>query len=147
MHQKLKLFFFYFTLYPWPPTLHHLSLLPPFEQRFLPFTSLLMNNTPLCYKTIYLKWIFQISHPLKKLSLSKITFIYMTSKLWKSIEPSKNQTKEWRKSQLWCLNGKHNACGRYQKSIIKGITKPTINKTHRLRGLKRFNDVKKTMEK
>ena len=55
------------------------------------------------------------------------------------IKPSNNQTKEWRKSQLWCLNGKHNACGRYQKSIIKGITKPTINKAHRLQSLKRFN--------
>ena len=64
----------------------------------------------------------------------------MTSKLWKSIEPSKNQTKEWRKSQPWYLNGKHNECGQYQKRIIEGITKATINKAHRLRGLKRFNE-------
>ena len=63
----------------------------------------------------------------------------MTSKLWKSIEQSKNQTKESIKSQPWYLNGKHNKCGQYQRSIVKRITKPTLNIAHRLRGLKIVN--------
>ena len=64
----------------------------------------------------------------------------MTLKFWKGIEPSKNLKKEWRKSQPCYLNGKHNECGQQQKSIIEGITKTTVYKAHRLRGLKRFNE-------
>ena len=59
MYQKLLFFFLplHFILpLTRPPTLHPLSLtLSQFEQRFLPFISLPMNNTPWCYKTLYLK--------------------------------------------------------------------------------------------
>ena len=54
-------------------------------------------------------------------------------------KPSNNQTKEWRKSQPWYLNGKLNDCGKYQKGLIEGITKASVNIAYRVRGLERFN--------
>ena len=47
------------------------------------------------------------------------------------VKPSNNQTKEWRKSQPWSLNGKHNECEEYQLSLIEEITKTKVDKTNK----------------
>jgi len=43
------------------------------------------------------------------------------------IEPSNNQTKEWRCNQPWYLNGKHKECEKYQISLIEEITGVKLN--------------------
>jgi hypothetical protein len=45
------------------------------------------------------------------------------------ITESKLQTKEWRKSQKWYINGKHNECEIYQIKLIEQIINKKINKT------------------
>lgn len=63
------------------------------------------------------------------------------------VKPSINQTKEWRKSQSWYINGKHNECEKYQISLIEKITKTKVNKTNKRINLKtsKLEDVKKKM--
>lgn len=46
------------------------------------------------------------------------------------IESSKFMTKEWRMEQPWYINGKHNECEKYQRSLIEQITKQECPKTH-----------------
>ncbi len=61
------------------------------------------------------------------------------------IEPSNNQTKEWRCNQPWYLNGKHNECEKYQISLIEEITGVKVNKTNKRINLitNKLEDVKK----
>lgn len=47
------------------------------------------------------------------------------------IEPSTNQTKEWRCNQPWYINGKHNECEKYQIGIIEKTTGKKIYKTNK----------------
>ena len=47
-----------------------------------------------------------------------------------NIEKSKIQTKEWRKSQLWYINGKKNECEIYQRELCEKITNKKLNKTN-----------------
>jgi hypothetical protein len=49
------------------------------------------------------------------------------------IVKSKNQTKDWRKSQNWYTNGKSNECEKYQKKIIENITE---NKLENIKGIR-----------
>ena len=42
------------------------------------------------------------------------------------IQQSQNQNKEWRQSQKWYRNGKHNECEYYQRNIIEKITKEPV---------------------
>ena len=50
-------------------------------------------------------------------------------KLKKQITPSKLQTKEWRNSQSWYINGKKNECEIYQREYIERITGQKCPKT------------------
>ena len=45
------------------------------------------------------------------------------------IPNSNYQTKTWRKTRKWYLNGKHNECELYQRELIELITKQKCNKT------------------
>ena len=47
------------------------------------------------------------------------------------IEPSNNQTKEWRCNQPWYLNGKDKECEKYQISLIEEITGVKVDKTNK----------------
>ena len=47
------------------------------------------------------------------------------------IEPSINQTKEWRCNQPWYINGKHNECEKYQIRLIEKATGKKIHKTNK----------------
>ena len=47
------------------------------------------------------------------------------------IEPSNNQTKEWRCNQPRYLNGKHKECEKYQISLIEEITGVKVDKTNK----------------
>ncbi len=44
-----------------------------------------------------------------------------------SLQSSNFQTKEWRQSQTWYINGKHNECEKYQKDLFQLIIKNNIN--------------------
>jgi hypothetical protein len=47
------------------------------------------------------------------------------------IVPSYLQTKDWRKKQKWYINGKHNECETYQKSLLLNIiTKSNIKELY-----------------
>lgn len=46
------------------------------------------------------------------------------------MEISKNQTKDWRKSQSWYKNGKSNECEKFQKLNIESLTCKKINLTY-----------------
>ena len=46
-----------------------------------------------------------------------------------SLISSKYQTKDWRASQEWYINGKHNECEQYQKKFIEHIIGQECNKT------------------
>jgi hypothetical protein len=46
------------------------------------------------------------------------------------MEISKNQTKEWRKSQLWYITGKSNECEKFQKLNIESLTRKKLNLTY-----------------
>ncbi len=61
------------------------------------------------------------------------------------IEPSNNQTKEWRCNQPWYLNGKHKECEKYQISLIEEITGVKVDKTNKRINLitNKLEDVKK----
>ena len=63
------------------------------------------------------------------------------------IEPSNNQTKEWRCHQPWCLNGKHKEGEKYQISLIEEITGVKVNKTNKRINLitNKLEDVKKKL--
>ena len=63
------------------------------------------------------------------------------------IEPSNNQTQEWRCNQPWYLNGKHNECEKYQISLIEEITGLKVNKTNKRINLitNKLEDVKKKL--
>ena len=65
--------------------------------------------------------------------------------VYKMITPSNNQTKEWRKSQPWHLNGKHNECEKYQISLIEETTGVKVDKTNKRINLitNQLEDVKK----
>jgi len=47
-----------------------------------------------------------------------------------NILQSKYQSKDWRKSQDWYINGKHNECEKYQINIIENIINNKLNKTN-----------------
>lgn len=47
------------------------------------------------------------------------------------ITPSKFQTKVWRQEQIWYKNGKQNECEKYQKKLIKHITKKECVKSNK----------------
>ena len=47
-----------------------------------------------------------------------------------NLTKSSKQSKEWRKTQDWYINGKHNECEKYQKSIIQKITSKDIPLTY-----------------
>ena len=57
------------------------------------------------------------------------------------IQQSQNQNKEWRQSQKWYRNGKHNECEYYQRNIIEKITKEECIKTNY-----RINTITKEMK-
>ena len=61
------------------------------------------------------------------------------------IEPSNNQTKEWRCNQPWYPNGKHKECEKYQISLIEEITRVKVDKTNKRINLitNKLEDVKK----
>ena len=61
------------------------------------------------------------------------------------IEPSNNQTKEWRCNQPWYLNGKHKECETYQISLIEEITRVKVDKTNKQINViaNKLEDVKK----
>jgi hypothetical protein len=44
--------------------------------------------------------------------------------------PSVYQTKKWRKNQKWYINGKHNECELYQRSLFEKITSIKCEKTN-----------------
>lgn len=46
------------------------------------------------------------------------------------ITPSFEQTKDWRKQQLWYNTGKSNECEIYQRDLIEKITNNTCHKTN-----------------
>jgi hypothetical protein len=46
------------------------------------------------------------------------------------MEVSKNQTKEWRRSQVWYKTGKSNECEKYQKTNIESLTLKKLNLTY-----------------
>jgi len=45
------------------------------------------------------------------------------------ITPSINQTKNWRKSQIWYDTGKKNECEKYQRALVETITNKKCSKT------------------
>ena len=47
-----------------------------------------------------------------------------------NLTSSKNQTKQWRQSQLWYSNGKHNECETYQLKMIEHIINSKCEKTN-----------------
>ena len=53
-----------------------------------------------------------------------------TEKCRTVVIPSSQQTKEWRSSQDWYQNGKHNECEIYQRNLIEKITLMKCRKTH-----------------
>ena len=65
--------------------------------------------------------------------------------VYKIIKPSNNQTKEWRTSQPWYLNGKHNECEKFQISLVGEITGVKVDKTNKWINLNtnKLEDVKK----
>lgn len=46
-----------------------------------------------------------------------------------NITSSQFQTKQWRLSQLWYNNGKHNECEKFQISLIENITNTKLDTT------------------
>jgi len=57
---------------------------------------------------------------------------------------SKNQTKDWRKSQSWYKGGKSNECEIYQRELIKDITKKECPKTNMRINLRTLDLVENT---
>lgn len=57
---------------------------------------------------------------------------------------SKYQTKNWRKSQPWYINGKHNECENYQVSQMESILKQRLTK---IRGIRIHAEKKEIINK
>ncbi|MBU79539.1 MAG: hypothetical protein CMD29_05400 [Flavobacteriales bacterium] len=60
-------------------------------------------------------------------SESKLILKYI---IRKKITPSKYQSKDWRKSQIWYQGGKKNECELYQRNLIETITNKKCLKTN-----------------
>ena len=54
------------------------------------------------------------------------TLLIENNSLIETIVKSSLQTKNWRKSQAWYINGKTNECEKYQRTIIETIIKNTL---------------------
>ncbi len=61
-----------------------------------------------------------------------------------NITPSNLQTKDWRKSQSWYNDGKHNECENYQREIIEKIVTNKLEKTNDRIHMKKLKIISKT---
>ncbi len=80
----------------------------------------------------------KISESLEKLEVSKnIPIIDDENEreriLKLSIIPSKLQNKNWRKSQTWYIDGRHNECEIFQRELLGKIVNKTIDKSNFMR--------------